>query len=209
MSRSDVLEPIDILSPTSLPSPSRTVDDLSDNTSEDNTLFSSATECVVAPEMQSLKRKRGLSDAQGRESAKHPHISTTPDIIAQEPLVISEVSRLKRKRRLSEGESQCIPKRPHNSLAQPRLQTVSDPFPMAKFSLGGSFTSLSEDGGVVEGHTLETPLPALITEPLEAPNIQQIVPSTYPEPCSAEYLSYFVNGAYPIHILFTSTNFAH
>ena len=37
----------------------------------------------------------------------------------------------KRKRRLSDAGYDGIPKRPHNALAIPRLQTVSDPFPLA------------------------------------------------------------------------------
>ena len=37
----------------------------------------------------------------------------------------------KRKRRLSDAGYDGIPKRPHNALAVPRLQTVSDPFPLA------------------------------------------------------------------------------
>ena len=37
----------------------------------------------------------------------------------------------KRKRRLSDGGYDGIPKRPHHALAVPRLQTVSDPFPLA------------------------------------------------------------------------------
>ena len=37
----------------------------------------------------------------------------------------------KRKRRLSDAGYDGTPKRPHNALAVPRLQTVSDPFPLA------------------------------------------------------------------------------
>ena len=37
----------------------------------------------------------------------------------------------KRKRRLSDAGYDGIPKRPHNALTIPRLQTVSDPFPLA------------------------------------------------------------------------------
>ena len=37
----------------------------------------------------------------------------------------------KRKRRLSDAGYDGPPKRPHNALAVPRLQTVSDPFPLA------------------------------------------------------------------------------
>ena len=37
----------------------------------------------------------------------------------------------KRKRRLSDAGCDGPPKRPHNALAVPRLQTVSDPFPLA------------------------------------------------------------------------------
>ena len=36
----------------------------------------------------------------------------------------------KRKRRLSDAGYEGIPKRPHNALPVPRLQTVSDPFPL-------------------------------------------------------------------------------
>ena len=37
----------------------------------------------------------------------------------------------KRKRRLSDAGYDGTPKRPHHALAVPRLQTVSDPFPLA------------------------------------------------------------------------------
>ena len=53
---------------------------------------------------------------------------TTPCII---PPSIAVAPSGKRKRRLSDAGYDGTPKRPHNALAVPRLQTVSDPFPLA------------------------------------------------------------------------------
>ena len=53
------------------------------------------------------------------------------DCIIFPPLIPVVAPSGKRKRRLSDAGYDGTPKRPHNALAIPRLQTVSDPFPLA------------------------------------------------------------------------------
>ena len=53
------------------------------------------------------------------------------DCIIIPPSIPVVASSGKRKRRLSDAGYDGTPKRPHNALAVPRLQTVSDPFPLA------------------------------------------------------------------------------
>ena len=48
----------------------------------------------------------------------------------------------KRKRRLSDAGYDGFAKRPHNALAVPRLQTVSDPFPLANPIIGELFSDI-------------------------------------------------------------------
>ena len=53
------------------------------------------------------------------------------DCIINPPSIAVVAPSGKRKRRLSDAGYDGTPKRPHNALAVPRLQTVSDPFPLA------------------------------------------------------------------------------
>jgi len=48
----------------------------------------------------------------------------------------------KRKRRLSDAGNDGPPKRPHNALAVPRIQTVSDPLPLASPIITGFYKTL-------------------------------------------------------------------
>lgn len=182
-----------------LPSPSNTIDS---TTEFDTSALEVGTTESVVTEAFNLKRKRRLSEESERPS-KFPHITSSPKLVVTESPIFAEVTHLKRKRRLSDGESQCPPKRPHHALAVPRLQTVSDPFPLTKRSLFGPLETSFQDGGVLEHDPNRVPSPIQLkdtvplTAPLEVCHGQYDVPATYPESCSEEYLSYFVNGTHP------------
>ena len=62
----------------------------------------------------------------------------------------------KRKRRLSDAGYDGPPKRPHNALAVPRLQTVSDPFPLAN-------PIISELYKTTFGQTISDSIPAPVS----------------------------------------------
>ena len=62
----------------------------------------------------------------------------------------------KRKRRLSDAGHDGSPKRPHNALAVPRLQTVSDPFPLAN-------PIISELYKTAFGQTISDSIPAPVS----------------------------------------------
>ncbi|PPQ67152.1 hypothetical protein CVT25_005753 [Psilocybe cyanescens] len=181
-----------------LPSPSHTNDPTEDTLEKDTTRPLVVTEVPPTPfQTPCLKRRRSVSDEETRGPAKYLHTGTASEVVVNECPIPSTPSLLRRKRRLSDGENQRPSKRPHNALAQPRLQTVSDPFPMNKPWLGEPFEIPSQDSGILEKEPMEIPSsvhledPISLTGPLDVCHGQYDVSAT--EICPEEYLSYFVN----------------
>ncbi|KAF5311896.1 hypothetical protein D9619_002862 [Psilocybe cf. subviscida] len=76
------------------------------------------------PISNSVKRKRVLSDSDDTPS--------TPPAAPSAPSAITPSQSHTRKRRLSDATGERPSKRPHNVPSAPRLQTVSDPYPISK-----------------------------------------------------------------------------
>ncbi|KII94098.1 hypothetical protein PLICRDRAFT_132520 [Plicaturopsis crispa FD-325 SS-3] len=113
---------------TSLPSPQSSAP-----SPEPSTASTSAMPTASAPAPSSHKRR--LSDVypsdtpEQADDAAHPQSSAATTAEGQHRPTAPAPSR---KRRLSDASLQGVPKRPRGLDAGPRMQTVSDPFPLAK-----------------------------------------------------------------------------
>ena len=104
----------------------------------------------------------------------------------------------KRKRRLSDAGYDGAPKRPHNALAVPRLQTVSDPFPLAN-------PIISELYKIPSDQTISDSIPSPVSvESLDDAQVEvdfynfntapDIIESFFPDsldPFSGEFFSFY------------------
>ncbi|KDR85450.1 hypothetical protein GALMADRAFT_234328 [Galerina marginata CBS 339.88] len=129
-----------IAAPVSLPSHSRKRRQSSSDTSEEDAEERQArpqkrlrldtpepTEIVTVASLPSPATTIDLTED---STEVCPSLTEAPAV--QEPTAVDEAPRTKRKRRLSDGDDRRPTKRPHNALVVPRLQTVSDPFPIAE-----------------------------------------------------------------------------